>query len=52
LLEVLDVVRVSEVMHCVLLCMLEGVEAGLCLLNAFEVPEVICCTLYAGGRGG
>jgi len=39
---------VPEVMRCVLLCMLEAVEGGLCLLEALEVVqmvEVIRCVL-------
>ena len=56
LLDVLELMEESEVMRCVLLCllgapkvmrcvlfrMLEGVEGGICLL---EVPEVMCCML-------
>ncbi len=35
----LCLLEVVEVMHCVLLCMLEDVEVELCLV---EVPEVMC----------
>jgi len=46
--------EVLEVMHCVLLCILEGVGGVLCLLEVMrcvlfcllevlEVPEVMCC---------
>src|SRR6266480_3226414 len=41
-LDVLVVPNVPEVMRCVLLCMLEGVEGRLCLP---EVPEVMRCVL-------
>ena len=34
-----------EVMHRVLLCMLEAVEGELCLLELLEVPEVMRCVL-------
>ena len=41
-------------MRVALLCMLEAVKGGLCLLEALKVPEVIRCvtTLYAGGARG
>src|SRR5436189_2234689 len=32
-------------MDCVLVCMLDAVEGGLCLLEALEVPEVMRCVL-------
>jgi len=35
-----DRLEVTEVIHCVLLCMLEAVDGGLCLLGALEVVEV------------
>ena len=41
-LEALEVPAVPEVTRFVLLCMLQAVEGGLCLL---EVPEVIRCVL-------
>ena len=58
--EVLGVPGVPEEMRCVLLCMLEAVEGGFCLL---EVSKMIRCVplsnaggaggdaLYVGGRG-
>jgi len=42
---VLDVLEMSEVMRCVLLCMLEVVEGELSLFNVLEVPEDMRCTL-------
>ena len=45
LLEVLVVPEVPDVMRCVLLCILEAVEGGLCLLNVREAPEPIRCVL-------
>src|SRR5437762_2264797 len=38
----LCLLKVLEVMRCVLLCMLEAVEGGLCLLEVLEVLEVMC----------
>ena len=38
--------EVPEVMRCVLLCMLEAVEGGLCLLEILEAPKVMCCVLF------
>ncbi len=51
--EVLEVLEMLEVMRCVLLCILEIVEGGLCLLEAPKVPEAmrLCATLCAGGCG-
>ena len=49
--QVLVVLEVPEVMRRMLLCMLEAVEGGLCLLNVLEVlevpgvPEVMRCVL-------
>ena len=49
--------EVMEAMRCVLLCILEAVESGLCLLEVLEVPEVMCfvslCMLEVveGARG-
>jgi len=46
--EVLDV---SKAMRCMLLCMLEAIEGGLCLQEVFEVlemlevPKVMDCVL-------
>ena len=37
------VVRKSTL--CMLLCMLEAVERGLCLPEVFELLEVMCCVL-------
>ena len=37
--------EVLEVIRCVLLCMPEAVEGGLCLQEVQEVPEVIRCVL-------
>ena len=34
-------------MRCMLLCILEAVEGGLCLLEMLEVLEVIHCVLEA-----
>ena len=31
----------SEVMRCVLLCMLEAVEGGLCMLEVLDVLEML-----------
>src|SRR5437667_223740 len=36
LLDVLDVLGVPELMRCVVLCMLEGVEGGLCALETSD----------------
>jgi hypothetical protein len=36
---------VLEVMRCVLFCVLEVVEGGLCLLEVLEVLEVTRCVL-------
>ncbi len=51
MLEVLDVLEVSEVMRRVLLCILKAVEGGFYVLEALEVPEVmrrvLLCTLEA-----
>ena len=44
LLCMLEVLEVPETMRCVLLCMLEAVEGGLCLLEALEV---MLCMLKA-----
>ena len=59
LLCMLEAVEVSEVMRCVLLCMLDAVwvlfaEAMRCmLLCILEVMEMMrCATLYVGGCGG
>jgi len=41
MLEVLEVPEMSEVMRCVLLWMLGGVEGGLCLLEVSESREVL-----------
>ena len=43
----LSALEASEVIRCVLLCMLEAVEGELCLL------EVMCCalTMFVGGAG-
>jgi hypothetical protein len=43
-----------EVPEGVLLCMLEAVGVGYCLLEVVEVVELMCCVLlwYAEGRGG
>ena len=44
----MEVPEVVEVMRCVLLCMLEAVEGGLCLrevLEAVEVSEAMHCVL-------
>jgi len=44
----LDVLDVLEAMRCVLICMLEAVDGGLCLLEVMEVldlPEVMCRVL-------
>ena len=42
----LEALEVPDVMRCVLLCILEAVEGGFCLL---ETPEVIRCLLEAFG---
>ena len=47
---VLDVLDVPEGIRCVLLCMLEAVDGGLCLLelrvlDVLDVPEVTRCVL-------
>jgi len=34
-----------SLIRCVLLCMLEAVEGGFCLLEVLEVPEVMRCML-------
>ena len=44
--SVLKVLEVPEVMRCVLLCKLEAVEGGLCLLEVLDVPEVMRCVLF------
>jgi hypothetical protein len=36
-----EVLEVREVMRCVLLCMLEAVEGGLCFLEASYMLEVL-----------
>ena len=36
----LFLMELVEAMLCVLLCILEDVEGGVCLLKVFEVPEV------------
>jgi hypothetical protein len=46
----LEVLEVPEVMCCVLFCMLEVVEGGLCLLEALEVMLcVLLCVPEAMG---
>src|SRR6266496_3891735 len=64
MLEAFEVSEVPEVMRGVLLCMLEAVEGGLCLLEAMEVLQVMRCVLLCtldaaegrlcllGGAGG
>ena len=52
--DVRHVLKVLEVIRCVLLRVLEAVEGGLCLLEALgglEIPEMMCCMLLriAGG---
>ena len=53
-----------EAMRCVLLCILEAMEGGLCLLEVSEVMRCVllcmldvlgvmpCAALYGGGRAG
>ncbi len=46
LLDVLmEVLEMSEVIRCAVLCMLDVVEGKLCSLEVLVVPEVIRCTL-------
>ena len=49
LLKVLDML---EVMHCMLLCMLQAVKGGLCLreVGDVEVLEVMCCVPFLCAR--
>ena len=37
--------KVLEVMRCMLISVLEAVGVRLCLLEVLEMPEVICCAL-------
>ena len=50
MLEVAGELCLPEVMCCVLLCILEAVEAGLCFVGG-AAGDALCATLHAG-RGG
>ena len=51
LLVVSEVLKVSEVIRCVLLYSLEAVEGGFCLLEVPEPSEVMCCVRERIGTG-
>jgi len=41
-----EVMEVSDVIRCVLRCMLESVEGWLCLLEELEMPKVMRCVRW------